>query len=116
MNRRQSKLFDEACGKIAVLPKPEHQRVMSKLYQDLTEDDSTIVEEPGSTSTIKGKFWSEISNSNFSATENRVDRIIDGAFSADNSAEMAELVNRMLRQVQGLNNSTLKFWKVSLNL
>ena len=98
LNRRQSELFDAAFGKIAVLPKPARQ-VMSKLYVDLTEDDSTTVEEPGSTSTIKGNFQSEISNSNFSATENRAGRVIDGAFAAKNSAEMAKLVNRMLRQV-----------------
>ena len=62
LNRRQSELFDAACGKVAVLPKPERQQVMSKLYIDLTEDDSTIVEEPEPTSTLKGNFQSEISN------------------------------------------------------
>ena len=58
LNRRQSELFDAACGKVAVLPKPERQQVMSKLYIDLTEDDSTIVEEPEPTSTVKWPNWS----------------------------------------------------------
>jgi len=38
LNRRQSDLFDAACGKAPILPKPGRFRLMSKLSQELTED------------------------------------------------------------------------------